>query len=302
MAIKHVKTATIADDPKFCIGSGEWNDCHVITGDVSFACFSPICVATIAFNTCCNLITPSAAGLVFSGGNGIVLECTGPQIITLNKDANVSGSTETGRIQWETTRSFGCENHAVADITVDFLNNGFCGEGASMSFNVAGQPGGTPILILNNLGFNVNKGFQVTDTSSAAETTYIRLDKACGSAIMQITADAPCGGCVSRIRYTTSRSTMEGVVCGAEEGGQEWLATTGGAEDDNTNRYLSINMCGNHAVEAHKPLILASFTDANRGTPAAAGVGAIIFNSNDNGLNISDGTNWRAPSGGWVNT
>ncbi len=51
------------------------------------------------------------------------------------------------------------------------------------------------------------------------------------------------------------------------------------------------------------PLIfLKTYTDASRPTASAAGAGAVIFNSDDGGLNVSDGTNWRAPSGGWVNT
>jgi len=45
-----------------------------------------------------------------------------------------------------------------------------------------------------------------------------------------------------------------------------------------------------------------SFTDATRPTPASAGSGAVIYNTDDGGLNLSDGSNWRAPSGGWVNT
>ena len=48
-------------------------------------------------------------------------------------------------------------------------------------------------------------------------------------------------------------------------------------------------------------ILIKTFTDASR--PAASvGAGTVIFNSSDGGLNVSDGSNWRAPSGGWVNT
>lgn len=44
------------------------------------------------------------------------------------------------------------------------------------------------------------------------------------------------------------------------------------------------------------------YTNAGRPTASSAGAGAMIYNSDDNGLNISDGTNWYGPSGGWVTT
>jgi len=49
-------------------------------------------------------------------------------------------------------------------------------------------------------------------------------------------------------------------------------------------------------------IILRARTDANRPSASDAGAGGIIYNSDDGGLNVSDGSNWRAPSGGWVNT
>lgn len=51
-----------------------------------------------------------------------------------------------------------------------------------------------------------------------------------------------------------------------------------------------------------KYLPLPTYTDATR--PAATDVppGATIYNEDDDGINVSDGTNWRAPSGGWVVT
>ncbi len=48
--------------------------------------------------------------------------------------------------------------------------------------------------------------------------------------------------------------------------------------------------------------IVKTYTDASRPSASTAGAGAFIFNSDDGGLNVSDGSNWRAPSGGWVNT
>ncbi len=56
------------------------------------------------------------------------------------------------------------------------------------------------------------------------------------------------------------------------------------------------------AIATVNGLVIKTFTDASRPTPGAAGPGCVIFNSDDGGLNVSDGTNWRNPSGGWVNT
>ena len=38
-----------------------------------------------------------------------------------------------------------------------------------------------------------------------------------------------------------------------------------------------------------------NYTDANRPTPAAVPAGTVIFNTSDNALNVSDGTNWKGP-------
>lgn len=45
---------------------------------------------------------------------------------------------------------------------------------------------------------------------------------------------------------------------------------------------------------------LPTVTDGTRG--AAGNAGRIIYNSSDGGLNVDNGSAWRAPSGGWVNT
>jgi len=45
---------------------------------------------------------------------------------------------------------------------------------------------------------------------------------------------------------------------------------------------------------------LPTMTDGTRGTAGAAG--RVIYNSTDGGLNVDNGSSWRAPSGGWVNT
>lgn len=39
-------------------------------------------------------------------------------------------------------------------------------------------------------------------------------------------------------------------------------------------------------------IVLRTYTSVSRPSPITAGAGAIIFNSTDGGLNISDGTNW----------
>jgi hypothetical protein len=51
-----------------------------------------------------------------------------------------------------------------------------------------------------------------------------------------------------------------------------------------------------------KALPLPRYTDATRPSAAEVGAGAAIYNSDDYGINVSDGTDWRAPSGGWVVT
>jgi len=56
-----------------------------------------------------------------------------------------------------------------------------------------------------------------------------------------------------------------------------------------------------HIINTNGPQA-PSFTDCSRPNPACVTAGTYIFNTTDAGLNISDGTNWRAPSGGWVNT
>ena len=49
-------------------------------------------------------------------------------------------------------------------------------------------------------------------------------------------------------------------------------------------------------------LVLKSYTGATRPSAVELGAGAVIYNATDSGPNVSDGTNWRAPSGGWVVT
>lgn len=41
---------------------------------------------------------------------------------------------------------------------------------------------------------------------------------------------------------------------------------------------------------------LRIYTDATRPSASTLGAGAVIYNSTDNGLNVSDGTNWRSPT------
>jgi len=51
-------------------------------------------------------------------------------------------------------------------------------------------------------------------------------------------------------------------------------------------------------------VIAESFTDCTRPAPCTVPPGRFIFNTTDDGLNVSNGTNWRGPSacGGWANT
>ena len=51
-----------------------------------------------------------------------------------------------------------------------------------------------------------------------------------------------------------------------------------------------------------RAVMMPIYTDATRPTAASVGAGATIYNSDDNGLNVSDGANWRAPNGGWAVT
>jgi hypothetical protein len=65
---------------------------------------------------------------------------------------------------------------------------------------------------------------------------------------------------------------------------------------------------GDAAVQARlvrmKYLPLRSYTDTTRPDPGDVPAGAVIYNADDGGINVSDGTNWRGPAsgGGWGNT
>lgn len=61
------------------------------------------------------------------------------------------------------------------------------------------------------------------------------------------------------------------------------------------------------SIKSHhfgRAVMVPAYTDATRPTAASVGAGATIYNSDDNGLNVSDGANWRMPGadGGWVVT
>jgi len=49
-------------------------------------------------------------------------------------------------------------------------------------------------------------------------------------------------------------------------------------------------------------LTFKTYTDATRPSAVTLGAGAVINNSDDGGLNVSNGSVWREPEGGWVNT
>lgn len=62
-----------------------------------------------------------------------------------------------------------------------------------------------------------------------------------------------------------------------------------------------------HGAKSVKPWMLSavvppSYTDATRPGASSVDAGTVIYNSDDNGLNVSDGTNWRMPNGGWAAT
>ena len=49
-------------------------------------------------------------------------------------------------------------------------------------------------------------------------------------------------------------------------------------------------------------ITLTAYTDATRPAASSVPAGTVIYNSDDGGINVSDGTNWKGPSGGWVTT
>lgn len=49
-------------------------------------------------------------------------------------------------------------------------------------------------------------------------------------------------------------------------------------------------------------LSITVYTDTTRPAATSVPVGTVIYNSTDGGLNVSDGTSWRGPNGGWANT
>jgi len=67
MAIKHTKNATLPDCPAFCVGSSEWNDCHVIgcctitnaqlAGCITFAKLATLTAGNILVGNMCNVTT-----------------------------------------------------------------------------------------------------------------------------------------------------------------------------------------------------------------------------------------------------
>jgi len=71
--------------------------------------------------------------------------------------------------------------------------------------------------------------------------------------------------------------------------------------DSNEQHSWQINGITRFDITADGP-VLPIFTNSNRPSPSAAGRGGMIYNRDDEGINVSDGSNWRAPSGGWVNT
>ena len=66
MAITHTKVAVLADCPAFCVGSGEWNDCHVIGN------------CTITNAQLCGCITNAKlANIITARIKGRITACTG---------------------------------------------------------------------------------------------------------------------------------------------------------------------------------------------------------------------------------
>ncbi len=107
------------------------------------------------------------------------------------------------------------------------------------------------------------------------------------------------------LMYSISRSGTIDTILGFNRAGQSILADTNGIRIDvpsGDGFDVIVGGTGTVFFVDANGIDVITFTDASRPTPSAAGAGHVIFNSSDGGLNVSDGTNWRAPSGGWVNT
>ena len=100
-----------------------------------------------------------------------------------------------------------------------------------------------------------------------------------------------------------SKSGTIDTIVGFNRAGQTITADTSGLTFNvpSGDEFQFVTSSGTAITISNDALQFKSYTDAGR--PAASiGAGFVIFNSDDGGLNVSDGSNWRAPSGGWVNT
>jgi len=112
MAIKHTKTATLPDCPAFCVGSGEWNDCHVIdnctvtnaqlAGCITFAKLATLTAGNILVGNMCN-VTASV-----NPSGDVDISCTGAFTISNCAVSNAKlANMVTARIKGRTTACTG---------------------------------------------------------------------------------------------------------------------------------------------------------------------------------------------------
>ena len=141
-------------------------------------------------------------------------------------------------------------------------------------------------------------------TTTSDSTTRI-LSNAGGIEYHALNADTHAWFINNTILFSISKSGTIDTVLGFNRTGQSILADVNGIRIDVASGEgfdVIIGGTGTVFFVDANGIDIITFTDATRPTPAAAGAGHVIFNSDDGGLNVSDGTNWRAPSGGWVNT
>ena len=141
-------------------------------------------------------------------------------------------------------------------------------------------------------------------TTTSDSTTRI-LSDAGGIEYHALNGDTHAWFINNTILFSISKSGTIDTVLGFNRAGQTILADVNGIRIDVASGEgfdVIIGGTGTVFFVDANGIDVITFTDASRPTPSAAGAGHVIFNSSDGGLNISDGTNWRAPSGGWVNT
>ena len=67
--------------------------------------------------------------------------------------------------------------------------------------------------------------------------------------------------------------------------------------DDRVKEMVDNGQISVVSLEDERQIVLQVYADATRPSAASVAVGTAIFNTDDNFSNISDGTNWRDPTG-----